>query len=75
MDFGMMFKLGGMWLKFSKNHPKFAQFIKAFKKQGLVPDAVVDLKITYPDGNTIDTNLKITEDDLKMLEELKNMKK
>ena len=75
MDFGMMLKLGGMWAKFTKNHPKFPQFVKAVKKNGFQVDTVIDLKLTYPDGNTIDTNLKITEDDLKLFEELKNIKK
>ena len=44
-----MFKLSGMWLKFSKNHPKFANFVKAFKKQGIVSNAIIDLKITGPE--------------------------
>lgn len=75
MDFGMMLKLGGLWAKFSKNHPKFPQFVKAVQKNGFKPDTVVDLKITYPDGNAIDTNLKISEEDLKLFEELKKLKK
>lgn len=75
MDFGMMLKLGGLWAKFSKNHPKFPQFVKAVQKNGFKPDTVVDLKITYPDGNAIDTNIKISEEDLKLFEELKKLKK
>jgi hypothetical protein len=75
MDFGMMLKLGGLWAKFSKNHPKFPQFVKAVQKNGFKADTVVDLKITYPDGNAIDTNLKISEEDLKLFEELKKLKK
>ncbi len=75
MDFGMMLKLGGMWAKFSKNHPKFPQFVKAVQKNGLVADTIIDLKITYPDGNVLDSNLKISEEDLKLFEELKKMKK
>lgn len=75
MDIGMMMKLGGLWAKFNKNHPKFSPFIKALQKNGFVSDTIVDVKITYPDGNTIDSNLKLTEDDLKIFEELKKMKK
>ncbi|MBP3201441.1 MAG: hypothetical protein J6M39_07330 [Lachnospiraceae bacterium] len=75
MDFGMMLKLGGLWAKFSKNHPKFPQFVKAVQKNGFNADTVIDLTITYPDGNKIDTNIKITEDDLKLFEELKKLKK
>lgn len=75
MDIGMIFKLQGIWMKFSKAHPKFPQFIKALKSNGLPVDSVIDIKISYPDGKTIDTNLKITSDDLKALEELKKLKK
>ena len=75
MDFGLLFKLTGIWSKFCKDHPKFPQFVKAVQKNGLKVDTVVDLKITYPDGNVLDTNLKITERDLAALEELKKMRK
>ena len=75
MDFGMMLKLGGMWAKFTKNHPKFPQFVKAVQKNGFVADTIIDLKITYPDGNVLDSNLKISEEDLKLFEELKKLKK
>ena len=75
MDLGMMLKIGGLWTKFSKSHPKFPQFIKAVQKNGLKADTVVDIKITYPDGNTLDSNLKISENDLQLFEELKKLKK
>ena len=75
MDIGMMLKLGGLWAKFSKNHPKFPQFIKAVQKNGFPVDTVLDVKITYPDGNVVDSNLKVTESDLAIIEELKKLKK
>lgn len=75
MDFGMIFKLQGLWMKFCKNHPKFPQFIKAVQTNAFVVDTIIDIKITYPDGKTVDTNLKLTEDDLKAMEELKKLKK
>lgn len=75
MDFGMLLKLGGLWGKFSKSHPKFPQFVKAVQKNGIKPDTVIDVKISYPDGTNLDTNLKITESDMAILEELKKMKK
>ena len=75
MDFGMLLKLGGLWAKFSKNHPKFPQFVKAVQKNGIKEDTVIDVKITYPDGAELDTNLKLTASDLAMIEELKKLKK
>lgn len=75
MDIGMMMKLGGLWAKFTKNHPKFPQFIKAVQKNGMPADTIIDAKITYPDGNVIDCNLKLTESDLQIINELKALKK
>lgn len=75
MDVGLMMKLGGLWMKFSKNHPKFPNFIKSVQKNGMPAGTVIEAKITYPDGKICETNLKLTEDDLKMIEELKKMKK
>ena len=75
MDIGMMLKLGGLWAKFSKNHPKFPQFIKAVQKNGINADTIIDIKITYPNGEVLDSNLKITESDLSLIEELKKIKK
>lgn len=75
MDFGMMLKLGGLWGKFSKNHPKFPGFVKAVQKNGLKPDTIIDIKISYPDGSNLDTNLKITESDIAIIDELKKIKK
>ena len=49
--------------------------MKAVQKNGVRPDTVIDIKISYPDGNTLDTNLKITESDMALMEELKKMKK
>lgn len=75
MDFGMIFKLQGLWMKFCKNHPKFPQFVKSIQKNGIKADSVIDIKITYPDGNNVECNLKITESDLQILNELKSIKK
>lgn len=75
MDIGLMMKMGGLWMKFSKQHPKFPEFIKSVQKNGLPVDTVLDIKISYPDGKTCESNLKVTADDIKMLEELKKLKK
>lgn len=75
MDIGMMLKIGNLWSKFSKNHPKFPQFIKTVQKKGIGVDTVIDVKITYPDGSVVDSNLKVTESDLELIEELKKLKK
>ena len=74
MDIGMMLKFGGLWAKFSKNHPKFPQFIKAVQHNGFKADTIIDVKITFPDTKEIETNIKVTQDDLNIIEELKKLK-
>lgn len=74
MDFKMLFKLKGLWDRFSKNHPKFPSFLKEFKKNKINEGTVIDLKITFPDSKEIETNIKITQDDLNIIEELKKLK-
>lgn len=37
-------------------------------------DTVIDLVITPKDGTPIKTNIKVTKEDLELLETLKNMK-
>lgn len=75
MDFGMMFKMQGLFMKFTKNHPKFPAFLKAIQSNGLKVDTIIDIKISYPDGKTVDSNLKICQSDLDIIDELKKMKK
>lgn len=75
MDFKLLLKLKGLWDRFRKNHPKFPNFIKEFKKKGIKENAVIEMKITYDDGSMIETNIKVQKDDLAIIEELKNIKK
>lgn len=74
MDFKMIFKLKGMWDKFTRNHPKFPAFLKEFRKHQMTEGTVIDVKITFPDTKEIETNIKLTNDDLNLLEELKKLK-
>ncbi len=67
-------KLMGIWNKFKKNHPKFPAFLAAVGKRGLHEDMILELTVTEPDGEQLQTNLKVTASDLELLNELKSMK-
>lgn len=75
MDFKMLLKLKGLWDRFTKNHPKFPNFIKEFRKRGIKEGCILDLKITYPDNVEVEANIKVTSDDLAIIDELKTLKK
>lgn len=70
---GHMLKLMGAWNRFKSNHPKFPAFMKAVQKRGFKENMIIEMIITEPDGEKIETSLKITQSDLELLAELKNM--
>ncbi|MBQ7636416.1 MAG: hypothetical protein IJS80_03815 [Lachnospiraceae bacterium] len=72
-NMGHMLKLMGAWNRFKSNHPKFPAFMKAVQKRGFKENMIIEMIITEPDGEKIETSLKITQSDLELLAELKNM--
>lgn len=61
--------------KFQKNHPKFVQFVKVMTQTGLQEGTVLECKVITPEGKELQANLKITQDDLELLEKLKELQK
>lgn len=60
--------------KFKNNHPKFIQFSKALTKAGLQEGTILECKVITPSGQELQANLKVTADDLELLEKLKNLR-
>ncbi|MCQ2518350.1 MAG: hypothetical protein MJ119_06250 [Lachnospiraceae bacterium] len=55
------------WDEFSGRHPKFVQFIQACAAGGIGTDSIIAVTVTLPDGNVIQSNMKVTEEDVEML--------
>lgn len=72
MGFGIgdALKVKGAWDKFTRNHPKFPMFLSAVKAKGVPSDTVLGLTVEYPSGEKLATNIKITEQDLELMQEL-----
>lgn len=71
-----MMKVLGMWNTFKSNHPKFPKFMAAAARPGiLVENTILEMKITTADGKTLETNLKITQSDLELFEQLKTLQR
>lgn len=66
-------KVFGLWNKFKANHPKFPAFLKAASQSGLKVGTIMEIKITTADGEIIESNLKVTESDMELVEEFKQM--
>ena len=67
MDFGGMMKFMGAWNTFKENHPKFPAFCKAVAQRGLKEDTVIEIVVTTPDNERIETSLKVKASDLELL--------
>lgn len=60
--------------KFQGNHPKFMQFITAMAQNGLEEGTILECKVVTPEGKEIQANIKINEDDLELIEKIKDLK-
>lgn len=60
--------------KFQGNHPKFMQFITTMAQYGLEEGTVLECKVITPEGKEIQANIKICEEDLELIEKIKELK-
>lgn len=75
MNPAKLLKIKSMWDTFKKNHPKFPFFLQAASKDGLKEGNIIEISIKTTEGKVIASNIKLTESDIKMFEELKNQSK
>ncbi len=68
-----LFQLMGAWQKFTANHPKFPKFLKAVAAEGIQEQTIIEVSVTTLEGKTYCSNLKITQDDLDLLEQFKHI--
>ena len=66
-----MMQIKTLFEKFQYNHPRVVQFFQAAFPM-VEPDSVIEITVTNAQGKTISTNMKVTEDDLQLLNQLKN---
>lgn len=59
------------WSIFTKNHPKFPGFMNAVYNDAIEEGTIIEINVTKESGQTLTTNLKLTESDIKMFRELK----
>ena len=64
-----LFRMNAAMQRFNRNHPKFGPFLRAAKDKALQEGSVIAVSVTAPDGETIETNLRVLPDDLDMMQE------
>ncbi len=60
---------------FQKEHPKMLPFFTAVGNQALREGTIIDMKVTTPEGQTLESNIKLTANDIeifRMMQEMKN---
>ena len=61
------------WETFSANHPKFLPFLRAVGQNGAKEGCIYEITVTTPEGQTLTTNLKLKEEDIELIKNLKDM--
>lgn len=75
MNPAKILKLKGAWDKFTQNHPKFPMFMNAIRSQGIEEGAVIEIIITSPEGKALSTNIKVSQSDKELFNELVELSK
>ena len=59
---------------FRSEHPKFTPFLNAVYQNALRKDGILEITATSPEGKAFTTNLKLTDNDMELLQLLKELR-
>ncbi len=62
-----LFRVKSAATKFNANHPKLLPFFAASKNKAMTPGTVIEIAITDPNGEKIETNLRVQESDVEFI--------
>ena len=68
-NFMKIFQLKNLWDHFIKNHPKLPLFGKAVVGQAIHEGTIIEISVTTAEGQNLVTNLKISAEDMELLNE------
>ncbi len=72
-DFSSVMKIKSSWATFTGNHPKFMPFVQAVGKEAIGDGTIIEIKVISPDGKEYNTNMKLTQSDLDLFAQMKNL--
>lgn len=73
MDFSSIMKFKNAWDTFNRNHPKFMPFCRAVGKDAISDGTIIEIKVTSADGREYNTNMRLSQSDIDLFSELKNI--
>ena len=71
MNPATLFRLKSELKAFQQEHPKFTAFLRYAAEHGLREGNVLEVTIRQPDGKEVRSNLRLSEDDVRMLQDLR----
>lgn len=75
MNPASVIKLMGMKNEFENRHPRAVSFVEN-ELLGEIPEGtVLEISLTRPNQKTVTANMRVTREDLEMLQELKQLKR
>lgn len=74
MNLEQMIRARRAWSVFQKNHPKVPAFIEAVEKKDFCAGMEIAIAVRYPDGEDHKAGIRVTEEDMEMLNLLRSMK-
>ncbi|MEY8336413.1 hypothetical protein AALB16_00065 [Lachnospiraceae bacterium 62-35] len=70
MNLTILAELNAEWMAFCQRHPKFPLFMNAVKNRAIEEGTIMEIKVTTPDGQTLNSNLKLTKEDLALIKRI-----
>lgn len=68
-----IFQIMNLWNRFKQSHPKFPKFMTAVYQNGMKEGSIVEITVTTADGQSLHSNLKISAEDMELMEQLKDL--
>jgi len=73
MDFGAIMQLQNLWRNFQAQHPRVPAFLSGVQSKGFCEGQEIAIAVRYPDGTEYKTGIRVTQEDLAMLNTLRNL--
>ena len=68
-----LFTVKGLLGEFGANHPKFFPFLQAVAQAGAREGTVVEMTVTTPEGQKMESNLRLSESDIERIRLIREM--
>ena len=68
-----LFQIKTLWDEFTGRPPKFPNFIKAVSPNAIQEGTILEIQVTCHDGKRFASNMKVSAEDLKILQMLRQL--